>query len=268
MSLFAGSHRSKWNSTVLTALVLAFSFALGLAGGVAYRLMPATKAPTATAPRATTAPAVAPRTVTPMAPRAETAPPATAHAKLPTSDVEVTPPAVLPPAAPVAPAGRPPALAVATPAPRQENPSPVTAASPTTPAEKPSLAPKPMAATAQINAAPTSTPPPKRAASTQAVKPETTTSNEGGSVLIQFGAYAVEENARLTRAEIEAAGLHVLVTHEQNASGRMLYYVRSQPFTSRAAALAAAVAVKEKAQRQANADPVRYVILAAPTKAN
>ena len=82
--------------------------------------------------------------------------------------------------------------------------------------------------------------------------------------LIQFGAYAVAANAQSTKKEVEAAGLPAVVTHAPDASGRMLYYVRSQPFVDRGSALAAAAAVKTKARRVAGADPIEYVIVAAP----
>jgi hypothetical protein len=41
MALFTESGRSKFESTAYTALLLAFFFAVGLAGGVLYRLLPA-----------------------------------------------------------------------------------------------------------------------------------------------------------------------------------------------------------------------------------
>ena len=44
MSLFAGSSRSKFEGAAYTILLLAFFFAVGLAGGVLYRVLPSQKA--------------------------------------------------------------------------------------------------------------------------------------------------------------------------------------------------------------------------------
>lgn len=289
MSLFAGSRRSKFEGAAYTILLLAFFFAVGLAGGVLYRVLPAQKAaesdaaspPAAEAPAA---PVADSRATPPVAPVAKTAAaePSVEAAALPA----VAPPAV-PPPAPTA-ALPPPLSASSTAGPSVETVAPL--AKPAAPAEhiaKPAPPSKPTASEASAAAkaiAPAKAAAPAKA-SEHAVRPKPSAvaaaqppkppaakhappaaqsaaeAAESGPFRIQFGAFAVEDNAHHIQWSVEATGLPVEIVHAPNRKGHMLYYVRSQPFPDHAAAQSAALAARAKAKSFTQPVALDYVVV-------
>ena len=289
MSLFAGSTRSKFESAAYTVLFLAFFFAVGLAGGVLYRVLPTHRileSPDSSAPVAATEtpaaseaalpPVAAPAKISASAPSASEAavppPPKSSPAPAPAPVAVIAAP---PPAAPspTAPAAGPPAESVASVA-KPAAPAERVAKTPTPPkpaasepvatakaapahakAAEPAEKPKPVAvATAQ---------PPKPAAVKHA--PPAAHSTEGtpesGPFRIQFGAFAIEDNAHRIQWSVEATGIPVEITRAPNRKGHMLYYVRSQPFPDRDAALKAAVAARDKAKSFAQPVAIDYIVV-------
>jgi len=245
-------NRWKFGGTASTALLLSFFFAVGLAGGVLYRLLPTTTsekvavhdpvppaAPqtlaqntaassgAAALPTKPASPANAPTAPAQIA-AAHPAPNATASAPLP-----AVPPATIPPSiAPIAGTVTPEAAQFA----------------PVTVAAKPKLAlAKPKAATAKH--------PAMAAAAPSAAR------NAEGPVRVQFGAFAIEDNAHRVQWTVEATGMQVEVAQLPSPKGRLLYYVRSQPFPDRAAALSAATAARDKAKTLVNPVAIEYIIL-------
>ena len=310
MALFSETSRSKFESTAYTALLLAFFFAVGLAGGVLYRLLPTTTRTEVTAqtvrPQSSTAPAPAPAapvkaaeaasaaavptvataSAKPAAPKADPTPPVVAAAAKPAATKADAPPPAAPAtakpatakidAAPTIVASTSVVLPVAAASMAGEAPSmtgamvplsaPVTAPIPpaTTPVAsdptaarpvadaKPSAAPKPKAAPEKRVAAVTKMPAPPPAAE----------SATGGPVRVQFGAFTIEDNAHETQWAVEATGLPVEITQATTRKGHVLFYVRSQPFADRAAALSAAAAARQKAKSFVNPVDIDYVIVA------
>jgi cell division protein FtsN len=88
-----------------------------------------------------------------------------------------------------------------------------------------------------------------------------TTDAASGPIRVQFGAYAIEDNAHKTQWAVEATGMAVEVTRMPSPKGRMLYYVRSQPFSDRTAALTAASTARDKAKGFVNAEPIEFVLV-------
>ncbi len=84
---------------------------------------------------------------------------------------------------------------------------------------------------------------------------------DAGPYRIQFGAFTIEDNAHKLQWAVEATGLPVEVARLPNTKGHLLYYVRSQPFPDRAAALSAATAARDKAKGFVNAEPIEYVLV-------
>jgi outer membrane biosynthesis protein TonB len=280
MPLFSGMDRSKLRNAVYSILLLAFFFAVGLAGGVLYRVLPTNKTPAPPETKLAEQSAGTSSTTTENS-AASTAPPAATPA----------PPAAAPESTPATPDAAPQATAVAAaesqPAPEPaEKPAPEKAqapapsASPAAPeapeAKAPAPAPKPAAApkeaakpagnvkTAAI--APAAKPaPPKEAAAASKPTSKSAAKRAGGDAppfRIQFGAFAIEDNAHRAQWAVEATGLPVEVTRAPSRKGRMLYYVRSQqPFPTRAAALAAAIAAHDKAKKFTHPTTIDYVVL-------
>lgn len=290
MSLFAGSRRSKFEGAAYTILLLAFFFAVGLAGGVLYRVLPAQKAaesdaaspPAAEAPAA---PVADSRATPPVAPVAKTAAaePSVEAAALPA----VAPPAVPPPAPTAA---LPPPLLVSPTATGSSAETVAPLAKPAAPAEhiaKPAPPSKPTAS--EASAAAKAVAPAKAAASAKAsehaVRPKPSAvaaaqppkppaakhappaaqsaaeAAESGPFRIQFGAFAVEDNAHHIQWSVEATGLPVEIVHAPNRKGHMLYYVRSQPFPDHAAAQSAALAARAKAKSFTQPVALDYVVV-------
>jgi cell division septation protein DedD len=97
----------------------------------------------------------------------------------------------------------------------------------------------------------------KRAAAPASAQPAA----EAGAFRIQFGAFAVEDNANQTKWTVEATGLPVEVVHAPSRKGHMLYYVRSQPFPDRAAALSAATTARDKAHNLPHPAKIDFVVM-------
>jgi len=278
MSLFAGSNRTKFESAAYTALLLAFFFAVGLAGGVLYRVLPTNKAQEQQVEEAP--PAIAQATPTP----APVVAPTPAPAPAPTPAKSVTPPpppaksqvtAAVPPQ-PEASSATPPSTKMASaPTPAASKPAESTppakpaaapdhatseavdAAKPPAPHAKPTeaaKAPKATVATAQPPKPPVTQP-----AASPASAPAATA--EGGSFRIQFGAYSIEDNAHRTQWAVEATGLPVEVIQAPSRKGHVLYYVRSQPFPDRAAALSAATEARDKAHKFTHPVTIDFVVM-------
>jgi len=308
MALFTENNRSKFESMAYTALLLAFFFAVGLAGGVLYRLLPtgsgteiaakdtpsrvavATPAPAASAP----AP-VAPAKPSVAAPEPASTPGAAAPAKPPTTLAKAaTPPAKPAPVAPAsppatasatlpqvaAPATQPLAAVPATIAPIAAEPAPVTANVTTAsdrmvadipaPAKAPDSSAAHPASTAKLSAAaakPKAAQAEKRVAAAGApLAPALAPEGASGPVRVQFGAFAIEDNAHQTLWAVQATGLPVEITQMTTPKGRVLYYVRSQPFANRAAAVSAATAAQDKAKGFVNPVAIDYVIVSDAAK--
>ncbi len=276
MSLFAGSNRSKFESAAYTVLLLAFFFAVGLAGGVLYRVLPTDKAQeeAASAPAVAEAieappPSVAPSPAAtpPSAPvtPAPTQPPVAAAA--PPQPQAPAPSAAPPAAAAIAESLSPPASKPAETAPRlaKRAAPPDRAAGEIAAAEKPP-APraKPAAEAGKPKASFAAAQPPKPPAAKHASPPARATpasTPETGPFRIQFGAFAIEDNAHQIQWAVEATGLPVEIVQAPNRKGHLLYYVRSQPFPDRAAALGAATAAHDKAHQFAHPVAIDYVVL-------
>jgi hypothetical protein len=271
--------KSRWKlgGTASTALLLSFFFAVGLAGGVLYRLLPTTTnekvavhdsvPPAAPAPPviaqntapssgAATLPAkpASPANAPAQSAAAHPAPNATASAPLPAipPSSATTPP----PIAPIAGTVTPEAAQFA-PASDQAaaTPPPDKSASPTPGKGKAAAAAtaKPKLALAKQKAAPV-----KRPAIASAASPSHAVA---GPVRIQFGAFAIEDNAHRVQWTVEATGIPVEVTQLPSPKGRLLYYVRSQPFPDHAAALSAATTAQDKAKTLVNPVALQYIIL-------
>jgi hypothetical protein len=303
MALFTESGRSKFESTAYTALLLAFFFAVGLAGGVLYRLLPAGSgndvaaqdAPARAAAPATSAgpmksaasvtvpaapPAAATAPVKPVTAPAKIAPvpakpPApvsaptttTASAPLPESASPTPPPAALPAA--IAPIATEPAPVASSVTPTSDRltasiPAPAKPATPDTTAARPAPAAKPSVATSKPNALPekrvavATTPPP--------LAGQPVPEGAAGPVRVQFGAFAIEDNAHQIQWAVQATGLAVEITQLRTPKGRVLFYVRSQPFPDRAAAVSAATAAQNKAKSFVNPVAIDYVIVSDTAK--
>jgi len=128
---------------------------------------------------------------------------------------------------------------------------------------KRSLAAKPPPPTATPKLKPAaveaSAPAPKPAATDAAAANQG--DNAAGPYRIQFGAFTIEDNAHRIQWAVEATGLPVEVAHLPSPKGRLLYYVRSQPFPIAAAALNAAASARDKAKGFVNAEPIEYVLV-------
>jgi len=321
MSFFSGSSRSKFQSAVYSVLLLAFFFAVGLAGGILYRELPSSKAPsapetkvaaetdtTANAAAAThdqqsavTTSTVASETPsetpsTPMsapsvaAPAPRPSPPqiATKAASAPPPEPKAKPvakaapkPASQPMQAQPAPA-KPPAtkeaatkeaetkkVAKAKEAPAAAHP-PTEAkperkvaeaeAAPKAPATRAKAASAPSAAKT-VPAAQTPEPPAKKEPTRVAKASPQPASADTPPFRIQFGVFAIEDNAHRTQWTVEATGMPVEITRAPSRKGRLLYFVWSHPFPTRAAAKAAAIAARDKARKFKHPAKIEYVVL-------
>jgi hypothetical protein len=271
--------KSRWKlgGTASTALLLSFFFAVGLAGGVLYRLLPTT-----------TSEKIAIHDTAPAA-----APPALAQNMAASSGAAALP------AKPASPSNAPSAPAQIAAA----HPAPSPAASAPLPAVSPAIIPPPIAPIAgnmtpeAAQFAPTSdpaaaTPPPDKSAATTPGKGKATATGAAkpklalakpkappvkhpaalataaspsrgaeGPVRIQFGAFSIEDNAHRVQWTVEATGMPVEVAQLASPKGRMLYYVRSQPFPDRATALSAATTARDKAKTLVNPVAIEYIIL-------
>jgi hypothetical protein len=277
--------RSTIVSTTYTVIALVFFFGVGLAGGTAYKLLWADDSDQQAADQAAaapdadeTAPEDAPQTA--AAPSPDNGAPdhdAPDHDALANGATTDTPPGnsapsaiapqmaqLAPSAPPSVPPPAPMAAATVTPppfvsaAPTATEPVPYVEAAPTAPAvaaerraavppRKPHLAAK-TAHPAQTETALLHAPPAGPA-------------NVAGPFLVQFGAFANEDNARRVQWAVEATGLKVEVTQAPGASGQPLYYLRSPDFHDYAAALSAAQTVQDRVQHFVNAIPIDYAIL-------
>ncbi len=265
--------RLKLGRTASTALLLAFFFAVGLAGGVLYRLLPTSTSekvavhdtvPPASSPpsaqsKVSSAEAAAPPAKPASPAKASSAPPQiaaappapnpAASAPLPT----VPPATVTPPIAPIAGNVTPEAAQFA---PASDHPAATLSLDKPAP---PDTAPAIVAAKPKVAVAKPKAPPAKHRA-VAAAAPSRSGSAEG-PVRVQFGAFAIEDNAHRVQWTVEATGMAVEVAHLPSPKGRLLYYVRSQPFPDRAAALSAATATQDKAKTLVNPVAIEYIIL-------
>ena len=96
------------------------------------------------------------------------------------------------------------------------------------------------------------TPPPARSAEA---------GPDSGPFRVQFGAFAIEDNAHRVQWAVEATGMPVEIIRAPSRKGHMLYYVRSRPFRDRDAALKAAVAARDKAKGFAQPVAIDYVVV-------
>ena len=87
-----------------------------------------------------------------------------------------------------------------------------------------------------------------------------------GPVRVQFGAFAIEDNAHQIQWAVQATGLAVEITQLRTPKGRVLFYVRSQPFPDRATAVSAATTAQSKAKSFVNPVAIDYVIVSDAAK--
>ena len=87
-----------------------------------------------------------------------------------------------------------------------------------------------------------------------------------GPVRVQFGAFAIEDNAHQIQWAVQATGLAVEITQLRTPKGRVLFYVRSQPFPDRATAVSAATTAQNKAKSFVNPVAIDYVIVSDAAK--
>ena len=280
MALFNETGRSKFESTAYTVLLLAFFFAVGLAGGVLYRLLPTTTSSEVTGQTARVPVSTASTAAPTPAPTPAAAPaPAPAAKASAARDAAVPPPTPAPvktAAAKTEPAPAPAALSAALPAdvaPNADGAPGMSAAVASIPTSDTAYSPAPKASPSDtgtaraISAAKSLTPPPKAtpekrvAAASKAPAPQSASESAIGPVRVQFGAFTLEDNAHETQWAVEATGLPVEVTQETTRKGHVLYYVRSHPFADRAAALSAAIATQQKAKSFVNPVDVDYMIV-------
>jgi SPOR domain len=281
MPLFSGMDRSKLRNAIYSILLLAFFFAVGLAGGVLYREMPTNKTPsqpeTKVAEESTSAASTTTETSAATTTPAATPAPAAPVPPAVSPEIAAATPETTPQAAPVAAAESQPAPKPAEKSAVEKTEAPAASPGALTPpapeAKTPARAPAPKPPAAHQEAAkparnaktasiaPAGKPaPPKQAA----VAPKAAAKHVGADVppfRIQFGAFAIEDNAHRTQWAVEATGMAVEVTRAPSRKGRMLYYVRSQPFPTRAAALAAAIAARDKAKKFEHPEKIEYVVL-------
>lgn len=259
--------RSNAASMAYTAIALVFFFGLGLAGGTAYKLLIADDD---SGPQPAQVAAAQPPALPPLPQTAAASPEPADDFAPPLAHLTPTAPPALAP--PPAPSPTTPTIAAAPPiAPLALAPVPSAAAAPTTPPpEAAAAAPTPAAprALAQRHA-----PPPKkprlvakatRTAPGETVAlhaPPTAPANASGPFVVQFGAFANEDNARRVEWAVEATGLKVQVTQAPGSSGQMLYYLRSPAYPDYASALSAAQTVRDRVQHFVNAIPIDYAIL-------
>ncbi len=287
MALFMEINRSKFESTAYTVLLLAFFFAVGLAGGVLYRLLPNSTGEAVVA-HAPTPPAASAPPVVPAAP-VQTAT-AVTEPSAPVAK-QAASPAKAATAKPAAPANAPATASVPLPdlaattkpqAARSDAIAPIateaaTTVSPTSgeiaannpatakPAKPDAAASRPISAAKPATAAVKSKAPPEKRVAVAAPLPplagQPVPEGAAGPVRVQFGAYAIEDNAHQTQWAVEATGLAVEITQLRTPKGRVLFYVRSQPFADRAAAVSAATTAQTKAKGFVTPVAIDYVIV-------
>lgn len=117
--------------------------------------------------------------------------------------------------------------------------------------------PKPSAEPVKASAPP----PAKRSVVAETPHPAPAAEASPGQVRVQFGAFTIEDNAHRIQWAVEATGMAVEVSHQPSPKGRMYYYVRSQPFADRAAAISAAAAAQEKAKSFVNPVAIDYIVV-------
>jgi hypothetical protein len=266
--------RPKLNNLTTTVLGLVLCFAIGVGGGTLYKLWarstatPAETAATqpnqrAAAPDAATPTAApfaasqAPAKTEPHQAAASAAPSVSSPTSTKAPDTPTRLAAVTPPAPVVQAAINPSAGASAKDDAPGVTPPAVNGATPSTTPGAPEA--KRKIATA---AKPNSDSPPKFAAAPASPRRAAATgSSASGAVRIQFGAFAIEENAKRTLWAVEATGTKAAIDHAPGPSGHLLYFVRSEPYGDRNAAQNAAAAVKEKAQHFSTPAAIDYVIV-------
>jgi len=77
---------------------------------------------------------------------------------------------------------------------------------------------------------------------------------------VQFGAFAIEENAEILRRAIETPKLRISITRAADNSGRVLYHVRSPAFASYDEALNAVREAQDAAKQAQFDEAVEYLI--------
>jgi hypothetical protein len=82
-----------------------------------------------------------------------------------------------------------------------------------------------------------------------------------GRVRIQFGAFAIEDNAHQIQSAVEATGLGTELTQVTTPKGHVIYFVRSHLFPDRAAAVTAATAAQAKAKSLADPVAIDFFII-------
>lgn len=135
-----------------------------------------------------------------------------------------------------------------------------------TPTAQPDGAPPASAAAAAATTAPPAASKQAVAATKAATKhsprkvPATSVAASGLHYRVQFGAFAVEDNAQSLRHAIETPKLQITITGKADESGRTLYHVRSSAFASYNEALSAAHAAQDAAKRAQFGEAVQYII--------
>jgi hypothetical protein len=245
----------------LAVLGLLFCFGVGLVGETYFREWRAKPAQvTAQLPQteASRSPEITPKPTS--APPAETKLAATAKPVLVTA-----PPR--PPAAPVSEASSLNAQAVAAatgPAMNSKEPSATTAAAlaALTPAAAPDVTPPAVSAAAP----PAAKIKPAVKAAHAATKPSIGAGSAGAAAAsglhyrVQFGAFAIEDNAEALRRAIETPKMQISITPAADNSGRLLYHVRSPAFASYSDALSAIREAQDAARRAQFGETVQHVI--------
>ena len=249
------SRSSGGPSITYSALALAFFFAIGLAGGAAYKLFW----------HADARPPVAQNPVAPAASDAAHYAPFLGAAIAPSAEPASPPPD--------SPAAAPLAQAATAPAPTPQDSAPQVAPATSAPQEAARLAPPADASPAEPAAAPVAPVPAKKPRATAAKPahaapeaaalrtPPKAPGGAEGPFLIQFGAFAIEENARRVQWAVEATGLKIEVVHGVGPSGHALFFPRSPAYADYASALSAAQAVQSRVAHFVNPVAIDYVIV-------
>jgi hypothetical protein len=275
--------RSNLASATYTVLALVLFFGVGLAGGTVYKIYFGNDAGPQVADRVSPPPSPPATPPIPAQNFAADAPSAAAAAAAP--DLARVEPSAAPalavppqaeatkPAATIAQAAPPapePAPQAAPAAPLAAAPVPFAEAAPAQPApqpETPGAGPQRIAAIAPKKpAAPTTAAKAHRTAPVQTAALHMSSPAPGkaavGAFRVQFGAFAVEENARRVQWAIEATGVKIEISQEPGPSGHALFLVRSPAYPDYASALSAAQTVQNRAKHLVNPIAIDYAIRA------
>lgn len=280
--------RSNLASATYTVVALVLFFGVGLAGGTVYKMyfghdagpsvadrVSPPPSPPATPPDqpqnfAADARSAAAAAAPDLAQIAPSAAPAVTPPPAPTSAETTKPPepsATIAQVAPPAAELPPQAVAGESSAPAPDASAAVAPAQPALQPETQAAGPQRIAAIAPKKpAAPTTAAKAHRAAPAQAAARHTPPTAPGkaaaGAFRVQFGAFAIEENARRVQWAIEATGAKIDVSREQGPSGHALFLVRSPAYPDYASALSAAQTVQDRAKHLVNPVAIDYAIRA------